>query len=79
MILRGLKDRHPAFRTRCKMLWDTTYLYIAAELEEPHVWGKLTRHDQIIYNDNDFEVFIDPDNDTHHYFELGIQCIEHCF
>ncbi len=32
----------PRFRTRAKMLWDDDYLYIAAELEEPHVWATLT-------------------------------------
>ena len=29
----------PRFKTRVKMLWDDEYLYIAAEMEEPHVWG----------------------------------------
>src|SRR5437867_1688147 len=33
----------PRFRTRAKMLWDDQYLYIAAELEEPHVQGSLTK------------------------------------
>ena len=45
------------------MLWDDEYLYIGAELEEPHVWGTLTEHDCIIFQDNDFEVFLDPDGD----------------
>jgi hypothetical protein len=26
----------PPLRTRFKLLWDSTYLYVAAELEEPH-------------------------------------------
>jgi hypothetical protein len=60
----------PAFRTRTKMLWDKENLYIYTELEEPDLWGTLHQHDTIIYDDNDFEVFIDPDNDTHDYFEL---------
>lgn len=62
----------PTWRTRAKMLWNEHYLYILAEMEEPHVWGTLDRHDQIIYNDNDFEVFIDPDRDTHHYYEIEV-------
>jgi len=60
----------PLFRTRAKMLWDDTYFYVAAELEEPHVWAKLTQRDTVIFYDNDFEVFIDPDGDTHLYYEL---------
>lgn len=59
----------PAYKTRMKMMWDSSYLYIAAELEEPHVWANLTERESIIFYDNDFEVFIDPDGDTHHYLE----------
>ena len=32
----------PRFNTQVEMLWDEEYLYIYAELEEPHVWGDLT-------------------------------------
>src|SRR3954447_11867464 len=57
-----LKPR-PRFRTRAKMLWDDTHFYVGAELQEPHVWATLTKHDAVIFHDNDFEVFIDPDGD----------------
>ncbi len=63
------------WRTRVKMLWDDQHLYIGAELEEPHLWATLTQHDTIIYHDNDFEVFIDPDGDTHDYFEIEINAL----
>jgi len=62
----------PRHRTRAKMIWDDTYFYVAAELEEPHLWATLTERDAVIYHDNDFEVFIDPDGDTHEYYELEI-------
>ncbi|MBC8186490.1 carbohydrate-binding family 9-like protein [candidate division KSB1 bacterium] len=60
----------PKFRTRTKMLWDDEYFYFAAELEEPHVWATLMQRDTVIFYDNDFEVFIDPDGDTHQYYEF---------
>ena len=65
----------PLHRTRVKMLWDEQHLYIFAELEEPDVWGSLLRPDTIIFHDNDFEVFIDPDGDTHQYFEIEINAL----
>ncbi len=65
----------PRLRTRAKLLWDDKYLYVGAELEEPDVWGTLTQRDSIIYQDNDFEVFIDPDNDTQNYYELEINAL----
>jgi hypothetical protein len=65
----------PRFRTRVKMLWDDQYYYVGAWMEEPHVWGKLTRHDSVIFHDNDFEVFIDPDGDTLEYYEFEINAL----
>ena len=57
------------------MAWDNDYFYIAAELMEPHVWGTLTEHDSVIFHDNDFEIFIDPDGDNHEYYELEINAL----
>jgi hypothetical protein len=65
----------PQLRTRAKILWDDTYLYIAAELVEPHLWGTITKRDAVIFHDNDFEVFIDPDADTHNYYEIEINTL----
>jgi len=65
----------PRFRTRVKMLWDANYFYIGAELEEPHVWATLTQHDSVIFQDNDFEVFIDPDGDTLNYYEFEMNAL----
>ena len=55
-----------------KMLWDDEALYIAAEIEEPHVWATITEHDAVIFQDPDFEVFLDPDGDNHNYAELEL-------
>ena len=65
----------PRFTTRAKMLWDDQYFYIAAELEEPHVWGTLTKRDSVIFHDNDFEVFIDPNGDRNEYYEFEINAL----
>ncbi len=65
----------PRFRTRAKMLWDDANFYIAAEMEDPHVWGTLTKHDSVIFHDNDFEVFIDPDGDNHEYYEFEMNAL----
>lgn len=70
--IEGSLKPNPFFDTKVKMLWDSTYFYIGAELEEPHVWATLTQRDAVIFKDNDFEVFIDPDGDTHNYYELEI-------
>jgi len=73
--IQGDRRPRPRFRTRAKMLWDDRFFYVAAEMEEPHVNGFLTRHDSVIFQDNDFEVFIDPDGDTHRYYEFEINAL----
>ncbi len=65
----------PYHQTRVKMGWDDDYLYIGAELKEPHVWGTITQKNTIMFEDNDFEVFIDPDCDGLNYYEFEINAL----
>ncbi|MBN2829455.1 MAG: carbohydrate-binding family 9-like protein [Candidatus Cloacimonetes bacterium] len=60
----------PVYKTNVKMLWDNNYFYFACAMEEPHVWAKLKERDSVIFFDNDFEIFIDPDGDTQNYYEF---------
>ena len=73
--IEGDSRPQPRFRTRAKMLWDDEYFYVAAEMEEPDIWGTLTERDAVIFHDNDFEIFIDPDGDTHGYYELEVNAL----
>ena len=68
--IEGSKKPNPQYKTRIKALWDDENIYFAAEMEEPHVWAKLRQRDTVIFHDNDFEIFIDPDGDTHAYYEF---------
>jgi len=65
----------PTYRTRMKMMWDDVYFYFYAELEEPHIWGDITRRDAVVFYNNDFEIFIDPDGDTHNYYEFEMNAL----
>ncbi|MCH2142636.1 MAG: carbohydrate-binding family 9-like protein [Phycisphaerales bacterium] len=73
--IEGNAKARPRFETRAKMCWDDEYFYVAAEMEEPHLWGTLTDRDAIIYHDNDFEIFIDPDGDRCRYNEYEINVL----
>lgn len=73
--IEGQKNSKPSLETRVKMLWDDDYFYIGAKLFEPHIWATLTEHDSVIFRDNDFEVFIDPDSDNHQYYEYEINAL----
>jgi hypothetical protein len=73
--IEGQLKPQPRFETRVKMLWDENYFYVGAELEEPNLWATLQQRDTVIYQDNDFEVFLDPDGDSHLYYELEINAL----
>jgi hypothetical protein len=65
----------PPLRTRVKMLWDDTAFYVAADLAEPQLRATLTAHDSVIFRDNDFELFVDPDGDNHEYYEFEVNAL----
>jgi hypothetical protein len=77
--IEGDRRPPPRLRTRMKMLWDREFLYIGAELEEPDLWGRLRTRDTVIYQDNDFEVFLDPDGDRRNYVELELNVLNTCW
>jgi len=60
----------PNLKTNVKMLWDDDYFYFFCEMQETDIWAKLKKRDSVIFYDNDFEIFIDPDGDTHNYYEF---------
>lgn len=68
--IEGSLKAKPNLSTKAKMTWDDSMFYVAAILEEPHIWATLTERDAIMYHDDDFEIFIDPDADGHNYFEF---------
>jgi hypothetical protein len=57
------------------MLWDDEYFLIGAEISDPHIWGTLVKRDTVIFYDNDFEVFIDPNGDNHEYYEFEMNAL----
>lgn len=73
--IRGSDAPAPRYRTRAKLLWDDRYLYVGAELQEPRLWATLREHDDTVWHDPDFEVFVDPDGDGLAYFEMEINAL----
>ena len=49
-------------------------------MKEPEIWANISHachcidpdSDQVIFHDNDFEIFIDTDGSNHHYKEFEI-------
>ena len=70
----------PALRTNVKVRWDAEHLYVGAYLQEPQIWANISytchcinpAEDQVIFHDNDFEIFVDADGSTHFYKETEV-------
>jgi len=75
MDIEGARRPAPRYETRVRMMWDDAHLYVGAALEEPDLQASLVERDAVIFRDNDFEVFLDPDGDTHDYVELEINAL----
>ncbi|HSB92547.1 MAG TPA: carbohydrate-binding family 9-like protein, partial [Flavitalea sp.] len=73
--IEGSRKSAPSLTTRIRMLYDDQFLYVFAEMEEPDLSASLTARDAIIFRDNDFEVFLDPNNDQQEYFEYEINAL----
>ncbi|MCA2981121.1 MAG: carbohydrate-binding family 9-like protein [Myxococcaceae bacterium] len=74
VTLGGSLDGHPISerRTRVRLVWDDTHVYVAFDCEDPDVWGSLRNKDDPIYNEDVAEVFFDADGDGATYNELQV-------
>ncbi|MDN5289309.1 MAG: hypothetical protein JWR38_5583 [Mucilaginibacter sp.] len=77
--IEGSLKPKPPLQTNIKMLWDDSCLYVAARMYDPQVWAKLKNHDDALFKENDFEVFIDPTNTTHGYYEIEVNALNTVF
>lgn len=73
--IRGAGYAAPKYLTTMRMLWDDENLYVGAVLEEPDVRASVSRRDDIVYHDNDFEVFLNPYGDKELYYELEVNAL----
>lgn len=61
-----------SLRTRVALLWDDERLLIAARMADRDLWATFREDNLVMYWNDDFEVFIDPDGDRHRYYELEV-------
>ena len=65
----------PPLRTRVKMCHDRTHFHVLAEMAEPHVHAAITARNSVIFHENDFELFLDPDGDGLNYHEIELNAL----
>ena len=62
----------PNKRTEVRLLYNTTYLYIAFTGEDDYVWGTYTERDSPIFSEECVEAFICPSGKLRQYYELNV-------
>ncbi|EPR69011.1 hypothetical protein ADICYQ_1956 [Cyclobacterium qasimii M12-11B] len=73
--IQGANFPVPNQLTQMKMLWDENFLFIGIKLNEKNIWATYTERESVIFHENDIEIFIDPDGDTHNYYEVEINAL----
>ncbi len=73
--IEGDNRPNPFYDTRVKILWDDKFIYFFANMEEEHVWANIKQRDQVIFHNNDFEIFLKPYAENTHYAEIEINAL----
>jgi len=58
--------------TAVKLMWDDEGLYVAMSAKDDHLQSKYTNHDDELWHEDAFEVFLDPRGDKKHYYEIQV-------
>ncbi|CEN48597.1 hypothetical protein CCAN2_1920045 [Capnocytophaga canimorsus] len=54
----------------------TIHTFTSSQKWKTHTFGAtLKERDTVIFHNNDFEIFLDPDNDSHNYYEFEINAL----
>ena len=71
-IMGNKKGKKPYKSTRVKLLYDDEALYIGAYLCDDRLWATVIESDFSSLTDNGFRVLLDPDGDSHNYYDLTV-------
>lgn len=58
--------------TTAKLMWDDRYLYIAFDCADSDIWSTITKHDGPLCTEDVVEVFVDPEGQGRHYWEIEV-------
>ncbi|OPZ72624.1 MAG: hypothetical protein BWY83_00555 [bacterium ADurb.Bin478] len=67
------------FKTQVRLLYDATFLYVGFTCEDTYVWGTITERNGAIYEQECVEVFLNPANARHQYYEINVSPLNTVF
>lgn len=60
------------FATNMRVLYDDRYLYVGFSCEDDYIWGTVTERDGPIWDEECVELFLNPANTIHQYYEINV-------
>ncbi len=70
--IKSHKKPSPYHNTPIQLAWNDTHLFLAATIEDYHIYATYLEDESPLYQEDVFELFFDPDGDGKDYFELEI-------
>ncbi len=64
--------RKPKTATTARLLWDNSYLYFAAEMEDHDLFAYVTERNGMTWEDDVFELFFKPSVEKFAYYEFQV-------
>ncbi len=58
--------------TATRLMWDDDNLYVAMRAKDNYLQSKYTEHDDELWHEDAFEIFLDPGGDKKHYYEIQV-------
>ena len=71
-LLDAVSGNPGRFSTQVRVLYDDAFLYVGFQCEDTYVWGTVTERDGPIWNEECVEVFVNPANVAHQYYEINV-------
>ncbi len=71
-LLDAITGNPGRFSTEVRVLYDDVFLYVGFKCEDTYVWGTVTERDGPIWNEECVEVFVNPANVAHQYYEINV-------
>lgn len=68
----GVDKRIPKAATEARLLWDRSYLYFLAEMEDEDLYADVLEHDGKTWSNDVFELFFKPHQEYQGYYEFQV-------
>ncbi len=66
------QNRKPKTKTCARLLWDNSYLYFFAEMEDNDLYADVTERNGMTWTNDVFELFFKPEADRLTYYEIQV-------